>query len=313
MFCELERVREAGLKEALPDLYPGFDSVTIDTGDVQLFCRIGGAGPALLLLHGYPQSNEIWHKIAPGLAKHFTLVMPDLPGYGRSSIPALSSDHRAYSKKAMAGSMVELMRQLGHTSFYLAGHDRGGRVGYRLALDHPEAIKRLAVLDIMPTSNYWDRLDRTFGLKIYHWMFLAQPAPYPETLIAASATSFLEHTLASWTGLKNLDCFSEGALAHNRNWFRDPARIAATCEDYRAGATIDYEHDKADLDAGNRISVPLLALWGNKGIATSVDDPLAVWRNWCDDVSGKALECGHFLPEEAPEATGEALLSFFGP
>ncbi|MES0880182.1 alpha/beta fold hydrolase [Roseibium sp. SCP14] len=299
------------MKEAKPDLYPGFDSLTVDTGDVQLFCRTGGTGPALLLLHGYPQSNEIWHKIAPRLANHFTLIIPDLPGYGRSSVPPLSSDHLAYSKRAMARNMVELMRQLGHNRFYVAGHDRGGRVGYRMAFDHPETVKRLAVLDILPTSDYWDRLDRTFGLKIYHWLFLAQPAPYPEMLISASPIDFLEHTLSSWTGNKNLNCFSEGALAHNRDWFCDRDRIAATCEDYRAGATVDYEHDKADRDAGNRIKAPVLALWGDKGIASSVDDPLAIWRNWCSDVSGKSLECGHFLPEEAPDDTCNALLDFF--
>ncbi|MCV0424641.1 MAG: alpha/beta hydrolase [Roseibium sp.] len=299
------------MENALPDLYPGFDSITVDTGKVRLSCRVGGTGPALLLLHGYPQSNEIWHKIAPKLAESFTLVMPDLPGYGRSSIPPLSSDHEAYSKRSMAQSMIELMRTLGHSSFGVVGHDRGGRVGYRLALDHPNAVERLAVLDILPTSDYWDRMDRTFGLKIYHWMFLAQPAPVPETLIAGSPIWFLEYTLAGWTGAKNLDCFSKVALAQNRDWFRDPERIAATCEDYRAGATIDYEHDKADLDAGNKIQAPLLALWGDKGIATSVDDPLEVWGKWCDDVKGQALPCGHFIPEEAPEATYEALQEFF--
>ena len=265
----------------------------------------------MLLLHGYPQSHVIWHQIAPALAARFTLVMPDLPGYGRSSIAPLSPTHEAYSKRTTAQIMRALMRQLGFNRFALAGHDRGGRVGYRLALDAPECIDKLAVLDILPTADYWDRLDRNFGLKIYHWMFLAQPAPLPERLIANSALKFLEHTLSSWTGNRKLDCFAEGALQHNRAWFSDPARIAATCEDYRAGATLDYQHDQSDRQMGRKIAPPVLVLWGDKGIATSIENPLRIWQNWCDKVTGKALSCGHFLPEEAAEATCEELLRFY--
>ncbi|POF34695.1 alpha/beta fold hydrolase [Roseibium marinum] len=299
------------MKSNLPDMFPGFESITVETASARLFCRVGGSGPPLLLLHGYPQSHVIWHKIAARLADRFTLVLPDLPGYGGSSVPPLSDDHAAYSKRAMAEAVAEMMQVLGHRRFFLAGHDRGGRVAYRLALDKPEAVEKLAVLDILPTSDYWDRLDRQFGLKIYHWMFLAQPAPFPEKLIAASPIRFLEHTLASWTGDKTLTCFSEDALAHNRNWFCDPDRISATCEDYRAGATVDYQHDRTDLEAGNRIRVPLLALWGDKGIAGSVEDPLAMWRIWCPQAKGEVLSCGHFLPEESPEHTTQALLDFF--
>lgn len=295
----------------LPELFPGFEARTISVGGGKLFCRVGGKGPALLLLHGYPQSHVIWHKIAPTLQDHFTLVMPDLPGYGMSSIPALSATHEAYSKRSMARMMVELMRQLGHERFLLAGHDRGGRVSYRMALDHPDAVEKLAVLDILPTSDYWDRLDRSFGLKIYHWMFLAQPAPLPENLISASAIPYLETTLAAWTADKSLKSFSDEAMTHNRHWYAEFARIAATCEDYRAGATIDYEHDRADRDAGRKIRPPLLALWGDKGIASSVQDPLQVWKEWCEDASGQSLSCGHFLPEEATEACGKALLDFY--
>ncbi|WP_299811014.1 alpha/beta hydrolase [uncultured Roseibium sp.] len=299
------------MKSNLPDMFPGFDSVNVETASVRLFCRVGGSGPPLLLLHGYPQSHVIWHKIAPRLAERFTLVLPDLPGYGSSSVPPLSDDHAAYSKRAMAEAVTEMMQALGHSRFLLAGHDRGGRVAYRLALDRPEAVERLAVLDILPTSDYWDRMDRQFGLKIYHWMFLAQPAPFPEKLIAASPIRFLEHTLASWTGDKTLSGFSEEALAHNRDWFCQPDRVSATCEDYRAGATVDYQHDRADQEAGNRIHMPLLALWGEKGIANSVEDPLAIWRTWCPEAEGAALPCGHFLPEEAPDRTCQALLDFF--
>ncbi|WP_298984861.1 alpha/beta hydrolase [uncultured Roseibium sp.] len=294
-----------------PDLFPGFKSETVETEEAQLFCRIGGSGPPLLLLHGYPQSHTCWHKVVPLLADRFTLVLPDLPGYGKSSIPPLSQDHQAYSKRAMADGIVELMRLLGFDKFHLAGHDRGGRVAYRMALDHPHAVNRVAVLDILPTFDYWEKLDRQFGLKVYHWMFLAQPAPFPEKLIAASPVRFLEHTLASWTGSKNLDCFSEEALDDNRAWFRDPDRISATCEDYRAGATIDFEHDNLDHQAGKRILIPLLALWGEKGIATSVKSPLDVWRSWCPYAEGRSVPGGHFLPEEAWQETAEELQKFF--
>lgn len=299
------------MKNELPDLYPGFKTKIIEANGNSLYCRIGGSGPPLLLLHGYPQSHIIWHEIAPLLSKRFTLVMPDLPGYGKSSIPPPSGTHEAYSKRSMATCMRELMSGLGYDSFFVAGHDRGGRVGYRLALDHPEAVSRLVVLDILPTSDYWDRMDRLFGLKVYHWMFLAQPFPFPEKMIAAAPIRYLEHTLASWTAEKNLDCFTEDALEHTRAWFCEPDRIAASCEDYRAGATIDYEHDKADRVAGRTIKAKMLALWGDKGIATSVDDPLAVWRSWCPHIEGRPLPGGHFLPEETPKATGEALLDFF--
>jgi haloacetate dehalogenase len=299
------------VKNDLPDLFPGFDSLTVDVNNAQLFCRIGGSGPPLLLLHGYPQSHICWHKIAPQLAEHFTIVLPDLPGYGQSSVPPLSDDHAAYSKRSTAAAMVDLMKGLGHTTFSLAGHDRGGRVAYRLALDHPEVLTKVAVLDILPTCDYWDRIDRLFGLKIYHWMFLAQAAPFPENMISAAPVAFLEHTLASWTAAKDLSCFSKEAMAHNRDWFCEPNRVAATCEDYRAGATIDYEHDRADLDAGKKIQPPLLALWGSKGIATSVDDPLEIWRGWSASVAGTAVACGHFLPEEAPHETAAILIAFF--
>jgi len=295
----------------LPDLFPGFDSMTVETNGEQIYCRTGGSGPALLLLHGYPQSHICWHKIAPRLAKHFTVIAADLPGYGRSSVPPLSDDHCAYSKRSMASAMAEMMRVLGHERFFLAGHDRGGRVSYRMALDHPALVERLAVLDILPTSDYWDKMDRQFGLKIYHWMFLAQPAPFPDKMIAASPTPFLEHTLKSWTASKSLDCFGKDAMAYNRAWFCDPDRISATCEDYRAGAHIDYEHDRQTLEAGEKIQAPTLFLWGDKGIANSVKSPLDVWRAWSDNTEGFALPSGHFLPEEAPDETFDALFRFF--
>jgi len=295
----------------LEDLFPGFATHTVQTDLSEIFFRSGGSGPPLLLLHGYPQSHVIWHKIAPSLAQHFTLVLPDLPGYGASGIPPLSADHEAYSKRSMARAMVSVMEELGYGSFALAGHDRGGRVAYRLALDHPEKVKKLAVLDILPTYDYWARLDREFALKIYHWAFLAQPAPFPEQLISASAIPFLEHTLASWTGSKSLAAFSPGALNHYRAMFRDPARIAATCEDYRAGATVDVQHDEGNINQGRRISAPVLTLWGATGIAQSGDTPLAVWQRWSETCLGAGIPGGHFLPEEAPEAVAKALVEFF--
>lgn len=299
------------MADALPEMFPGFESCKIETDLGGIFCRTGGSGPPLLLVHGYPQSHVIWHKIAPNLARDFFLVLPDLPGYGQSDIPALSPNHEGYTKRAMARAMVHLMRVLGHECFAAAGHDRGGRVVYRMALDHGTVLSRAAVLDILPTFDYWNRFERTFALKIYHWAFLAQPAPFPENMIAAAPLDYLDHTLASWSAAKDLSAFSDAALAHNRTWFADPARIAATCEDYRAGAYADYAHDAADRAAGAQIRQPLQVLWGERGIAAGVDDPMAVWRSWCPHAQGKAVASGHFLPEEAPKATCNALRNFF--
>ncbi|WP_417685494.1 alpha/beta fold hydrolase [Roseibium sp.] len=297
-------------KQELPDLFPGFETRTFDTSGGSIFCRIGGDGPPLLLVHGYPQCNVMWHRIAPALASRHRLVIPDLPGYGRSAIPALSDDHAAYSKRAMARTLVELMDALGHRNFSVVGHDRGARVAYRMALDHPGKVNRLAVLDILPTLDYWLKLDRPFALKIYHWAFLAQPAPFPETMIAANAAAFLDHTLASWTGAKSLDCFTPEALQHYHASFEQAERIAATCEDYRAGATIDVEHDQADREAGRKIKAPVLAVWGQSGIAPGAETPLDVWSKWASDVRGSAIPGGHFVAEENPEALLAELLPF---
>ncbi len=295
---------------ALPDLFPGFETRHIETRSGSLFCRVGGQGQPLLLVHGYPQTHAMWHKVAPELAKRFTLVIPDLPGYGRSSIPPLSDDHAAYSKRAVADALVDLMLSLGHDRFALVGHDRGARVSYRMALDHPDRLIRVAVLDILPTYDYWRRMDRAFALKIYHWAFLAQPAPFPENMIAASADYYLDHTLASWTATKDLSAFHPDALAHYHAFFSQPDRIAATCEDYRAGATIDLDHDTADVEARHKIDVPLLVLWGGAGIAQSGETPLDVWQRWASDVLGCAIGGGHFMAEENPEELLEKLLPF---
>ncbi|WP_153770846.1 alpha/beta hydrolase [Labrenzia sp. CE80] len=294
----------------LPELFSGFETRRIDCDGCEIHCRTGGDGPPLLLVHGYPQSHAMWHKIAPDLAQRFTLILPDLPGYGQSSILEPSADHHAYSKRAMASRLLVLMRKLGHERFRLVGHDRGARVSYRMALDHPDRIERMAVLDILPTYDYWQRMDRDFALKIYHWAFLAQPAPFPEDLISASSARFLDHTLASWTADKSLKSFSAEALQHYHAFFSEPDRIAATCEDYRAGAAIDVDHDRQDLEAGNKVKAPLLAVWGATGIAQSDETPLNVWERWADDVSGGPIKAGHFVAEENPEELLDMLLPF---
>lgn len=269
---------------------------------------IGGSGPPLLLLHGFPQNRLMWQTIADILSTHYTLIIPDLPGYGDSDAPA---NVEAASKRAMANQMIEIMVQLGHEIFDVAGHDRGGRVAYRMALDYPERVSRLAVLDILPTSDYWAKMDRGFALKIYHWAFLAQPYPFPETLIGAAPDAFIDTTLKSWTATKSLDVFAPDALASYRRNFTDPIRLKAMCDDYRAGASIDVDHDLHSQRTGTRINAPTLALWGASGIAQSAETPLDVWRNWCVDVCGEPISSGHFLPEENPRDTAAALRAFF--
>lgn len=294
------------------DLFPGFREQRVAGDGLTLHCRIGGEGPPLVLLHGYPQSHVMWHRIAGRLAQSFTCVIPDLRGYGQSDCARPGSDPSAYSKRAMAGDVVAMMADLGHSRFALVGHDRGARVGYRLALDRPDTVSRLAVLDILPTYDYWRRIDRAFGLKIYHWLFLAQPEPLPEMLIAKAPVPFLDHTLASWTKAGNLSAFDDRALARYRDFFSDPERIHATCQDYRAGATVDLADDAANVDAGTRIDCPVLVLWGGGGIAQQGNGPLDSWRNWASDVRGGAIDSGHFVAEENPAETLSALMPFLG-
>ncbi|NBN64456.1 alpha/beta fold hydrolase [Pannonibacter tanglangensis] len=269
---------------------------------------MGGDGPPLLLLHGFPQTHVMWHPLAGALARHFRVILPDLPGYGESDLP--EGGPEAMGKREVARDLVALMQELGHASFLLCGHDRGGRVAYRMALDHPQAVRRIAVLDILPTQAYWQRMDRAFALKVYHWAFLAQPEPLPERLIAAAPEFYLDHTMASWTGRRDLSAFAPEALAAYRTAFAASDRIRAACQDYRAGATVDLAHDEADLAAGHRITAPLCVLWGGHGIAPGAGTPLDVWRQWATDVSGSAIDSGHFLVEENPAATLAALLPF---
>jgi haloacetate dehalogenase len=290
-------------------MFEGFTDqrIPLATG-VTLRARMGGEGPPVLLLHGYPQTSACWHAVAPRLvAAGFTVIASDLRGYGASDKPAATPDHATYSKRAMAADQVELMRHLGHDRFCLAGHDRGGRVAHRAALDHPDAIARVAVLDIAPTATMYALTDRDFATAYYHWFFLIQPAPLPERLIGAEPDFYLLRKLGGWGG-KGL-FFAPEALVEYLAAFRDPACVAATCEDYRAAATIDLEHDAAD--AGKRIAAPLLVLWGASGVVGRLYDVLATWREKARTVTGQPLPTGHYLPEEAPAETADALAAFF--
>jgi haloacetate dehalogenase len=292
----------------LADLFPGFAAKTIGTRDARIFLRLGGDGPPLLLLHGFPETHVMWHRVAPELARHFTLVIPDLRGYGWSSVPASDETHEAYSKRAMALDMVDVMEGLGFVRFAVTGHDRGGRVAYRLALDHPGRVERLAVLDIVPTHSMWTNLTPKLAMKTYHWLFLAQPEPLPEMLIRKAPVEYLEYTLASWTKARDLSAFDPRALAHYRAFYSVPERIHATCEDYRAGASIDLVHDEADFDT--KVTCPLFALWSATGYVGKTQDVLQVWREYATDVRGRSLPCGHYLPEEMPDETAAALRAF---
>ena len=289
-------------------MFEGFTRKRIKTSGAEIALVQGGNGAPLLLLHGYPQTHAIWHKVAPALAQHFTLVIPDLRGYGSSSKPPTDDRHMPYSKRAMALDMVEVMRTLGFPRFDIAGHDRGARVTYRLVLDHPEAVRRVATLDIIPTIEQFERLNRASARNAYHWYFLAQPSPFPETLIGKDPDYFLDHSLGAWRGIA--DAFTPEALAAYHEAFRSPEMIHATCEDYRAGITCDCAFDEADRTAGRKISSPLLVLWGARRSRARLDE---VWKMWAGDVRGEPVECGHFIPEEAPEATLQHLRSFFEP
>jgi haloacetate dehalogenase len=295
----------------LADLYPGFAAHWVNTSIGRAFARSAGEGPPLLLLHGYTETNVMWHRVAPSLAQRFSVVIADLPGYGWSVAPEADAKHEPYSKRAMAGVMVELMERLGHVHFHLAGHDRGGRVSYRLALDHPGRVERLAVLDIVPTYDMWHRMDHNMAMKVWHWSFLAQPHPLPEMLIEKAPVEYLEWKMASWTTAKNLSAFDPRALDHYRAAFADPARIHAHCEDYRAGQTSDLANDETDRAAGRMIECPVLALWGAAGIPNETGGPLKIWQTWARDVRGAPIDSGHFLCEENPDATAAALTEFF--
>jgi len=290
-------------------VFEGFREHRIRTADADIFTLANGNGPPLLLLHGFPQNHVMWHRVAPRLAEAFSVVVPDLRGYGDSLGPPPDPGHRHYSKRTMAADMIAVMSALGHRRFSLAGHDRGGRVAYRLALDHPDSVARLAVLDILPTGDVWERMNAEAGIRSYHWLFLAQPAPLPERLIGGDPDFYLGHLLDRWAG--RAGALDSVAVAEYARHFRKPSVIEAMCEDYRAGASLDREDDRADFLSGHRLACPTLVLWARRYLAGTTSSPLDVWRPWAEDVREVALDCGHFLAEEEPDACAEALEHFF--
>jgi haloacetate dehalogenase len=288
-------------------MFEGFEQKTIKTSGADIHCVIGGSGPPVLLLHGYPQTHVMWHRVAPELARSYTVVVPDLRGYGDSSRPDGGPDHAGYSKRTMARDQIEVMASLGFESFVLLGHDRGARVGHRMALDAPDKVTKLAVLDIVPTYHVFEVIDKEMATAYYHWFFLIQPYDLPEKLIGGDPIYYLHRMLGGLgTGL---DIMAAEALAEYERCFQDPAVIHATCEDYRAAASIDLVHDEADRGR-NKVQCPVLALWGAKGRLDRAYDVLEVWRDYARDVRGRALPCGHFLGEERPEETSSELLAF---
>jgi haloacetate dehalogenase len=290
----------------MADFFPGFEERRIATSGAEINLVTGGSGPPLLLLHGYPQTHVLWRKLAPRLAQDFTLVIPDLRGYGDSSKPPGGPDHTAYSKRALAQDQVETMAALGHERFCVAGHDRGARVTHRLLRDHPERIERAAVLDIVPTLYRFETIDQKAATGSYHWFFLIQPAPFPERLIGAECEYYLRHSF----GLdRNPAALEPEVFAEYLRCFSNPKTIRATCDEYRAGAGIDLAHDRADR--GRKIKTPLLVLWGQRSGQGSGYDVLTVWREHAENVTGQAIASGHFLPEEAPDDTYRALHAFF--
>jgi haloacetate dehalogenase len=290
-----------------------FESVEIETGETIIFARWFGSGPPLLLLHGFPQTHLMWRAVAPLLARRFTVVCADLRGYGRSGCPSSAPDHAPYAKRAMARDMVAVMEQLGHRQFFVAGHDRGGRVAYRMALDHPHRVRKLAVLDVVPTEAAWERADARLALGFWPWSLLAQPEPLPERILAAVPEAIIDDALSQWGSAAA--AFPPEVRSAYVEALRDPGHAHAICEEYRAAASIDREHDKADRAAGRSIACPVLVVWSAEGALgnwySEEGGPLGIWRAWCDDVDGRGIDAGHFFPEEMPEETARLLGNFF--
>jgi haloacetate dehalogenase len=291
----------------------GFTAAMIETGEAGIFARTHGSGPAVLLLHGFPQTHLMWRGVAPLLARDFTVVCADLRGYGQSSCPASARDHAPYAKRAMARDMVAVMERLGFARFCVAGHDRGGRVAYRMALDHPERVARLAVLDILPVGTVWDRADARLALGYWPWSLLAQDEPLPERILTAVPEAIIDSALGGWGTPSG--AFAPPVRRAYVDALRDPQHAHAICEEYRAAAGIDRTHDAEDRANGRKIACPLLALWSARGPLdqwyADAGGPLALWGEWADKARGHPVEGGHFFPEEAPEQTAEVLDRFF--
>jgi len=299
-----------------PDWMQGFETQRLSLPESSAWVRVGGRpdGPALVLLHGFPQTHVMWHRVAQALKDRYFIVMPDLRGYGDSALnPGVpeAADHHQHSKRAMAADVVAVADQLGLQRFYLCGHDRGGRVAHRLALDHPERVAGLCVIDIAPTLDTYARTDMDFARAYYHWFHLIQPAPLPETMIEGNAMAYLHHKLGGW-GTGGLAHIEPPALAEYERCFARPQAIHTACEDYRASAGIDLEHDRESRERGHKIACDTLVLWGLRGVVHRLFDPLALWQAQCAaKVTGEALPAGHFIPEELPETTAWTLIDFF--
>ncbi len=297
--------------------FEGFQPQQFEIDGQRIYARLGGrpiddtGAPLLLLLHGFPQTHAMWHRVAMRLAPHFRLVIPDLRGYGDSDKPPGLPDHANYSKRVMAADLVGLMDRLGHRRFNVCGHDRGARVAHRMALDHPQRVDRLCVIDIVPTLTMYERTDMAFASAYYHWFHLIQPAPLPERMIGGNASYYLHAKLGGW-GADGLDHVEPPALLDYERCFCNAAGIHAACEDYRAAASIDLVHDRISRSAGQKVVMPLHVLWGERGVVHRLFDPLADWQAVCEGpVSGQTLPAGHFIPEEQPEACALALSRFF--
>ncbi len=295
---------------ALAELFPGFSERLISIRGIELFARIGGRGPPLLLIHGYPETHAMWHLVAPELARHFTVITPDLRGYGRSDCPSSDGNYRAYSKRTMALDIAELMSALDFERFRVMGHDRGAHVGFRLALDAAERVERLVILDIVSTSDFFRLREEGHKFGIQHISFLSQPAPLPEGLIIQNPADWVESRFRRATLAKSPAVIHPVAMADYIDMLRQPDRVHATCEDYRASERIDLALTRADSEAGVRLGCPVQVLWGSEGFLAEIADPLGVWEPWCTSLEGGSIESGHFIPEENPAALLERALPF---
>ena len=293
-------------------MFANFTRKRLRANGVEIHTLVGGSGPPLLLLHGYPQSHLIWHRVAPVLAKQFTVVVTDLRGYGESDKPVGAGDHANYSKRAMAQDQIEVMAQLGFNTFFLCGHDRGGRVSHRLAVDHPGAVRKLMLLDISPTLTMYEQTSMDFARSYWWWFFLIQPTPFPELMVAAAPETYLKKKIG-W-GHAGLKPFTDETYAAYLSYVSDPATMHGMCEDYRAAASIDLEHDRADREAGRKIACDVRVLWGEFGVVNRCFHPVEDWRNVTADahkVTGQTVPSGHYIPEEVPDELINEIKTFF--